>query len=241
MNVGDLFQDLSFGELRNLYLGGEGTGSIIEGDQPRIIYYTNRALTHLFSRFTVKRTFVNLVAVGGRSVYHILPKHAVSDTDPGNAAIRFLEDDLEDPFESGLIKIMSATLLPCEDFPDGLSLVFNASTEGIELTLLAYDKLKFENLKPGMIVSLELQMDHPRLVIPVNEDQEILVPPMLIEALHAKVAAGIFSSMNGEENIGKANIKEAQFEMFAQIIEMKDLTQSSMQDDAASITLKGFR
>ena len=39
MNIEDLFRNLSYGELSNLALSGEGLGTIVESARPKIVMY----------------------------------------------------------------------------------------------------------------------------------------------------------------------------------------------------------
>lgn len=241
MNVGDLFSDLSFGELRNLSLAGSGNGSIDEEDKPRVVYYARRALTRLFSRFVVKRMFIYLVQSAERQTYAITPAHTEYNPDPDNTEERYLLGSAEDPFVDDLIKVLSARIVPCDEFPDGLDLILNGVSDGISAKLLSHNKITFDEPVAGRTIRLELQLDHAKLPLPVDEDALIEIPPILVEALHVKIAAGIYSSMSGEEQANKSTALEMQFEGLCGLIDVKDLTQGSLIDDAGSIRKWGFK
>lgn len=231
MNVGDLFQDLSSGELRNLYMGSEGTGIIKIADRDRVIYFANRTLTRLFSRFVCQKFFLELVQIGGRKIYPIQLKYAVSDATVGNTNPRFLIDSLEAPYPDRLVKIIAVKTIPLDEISEPENITLNDTTSTSAVRLLSFDTLQFDKPVAGQRLMLELQMEHPKLLTPADENQRIEVPPMLVEALHLKIAAGIYGSMNGQENVGKSSLLDAQFEGLVQLIEDQDLLQTTTSDD----------
>ena len=76
MLLEDLYQRLSYGELSNLSIAMEGTGSITEAGQPRIVTYANEALIRLYSTFILRSNSVMIALVDYITMYHLSKRFA---------------------------------------------------------------------------------------------------------------------------------------------------------------------
>lgn len=67
MKLIDLFEDLTFGELSQLHLGGAETQGITVDNRPQVVNHINRGLTALHRRFAIRKetTLVTLEAPAG--------------------------------------------------------------------------------------------------------------------------------------------------------------------------------
>lgn len=215
MNLGDLFQRLSFGELSNLSIGTEGAGSIAESGQNRVASFANAALTDLHSRFALQTDEVTLVMMGGIKRYRLAPAHAVSNTTPNNTAPRWIQDSAAEPFEGRVIRILSITDL---DPPE-----VGSEVPPVEPRALSHDTVFTKAPRAGGHLLVEYQANHPRLVMPADEDQEISLPPLLEEALEVRVAAAVYAGMNGEGHGAKARELLMRYEEICQTVRIEAL------------------
>jgi len=104
MNLQDIFDDLTYGELSQLYMGGdESTGGIREADKPRIISHTKRGLTALYKRFRLKENEVTINLQSTVYTYRLHSDFAVSNTD-STEAVKYL-DDAVDAFTDRVLKV----------------------------------------------------------------------------------------------------------------------------------------
>ena len=71
MNIEDLFTSLSYGELNNLSMSADGSGSIEESKQPQILLYANEGLLRLYGRFLLKENDVLIEMVEHITNYHL--------------------------------------------------------------------------------------------------------------------------------------------------------------------------
>lgn len=243
MKVSEFFAALSYGELSNLSIGTEGTGSIKEADQPKVIGHLNNALTQLYSRFAHKIDYVILRPQADLQRYVLDPAYAVSDTDAANTNPRYLIDTEEDAFLGNLIKIRSILQLPNETLheTEPLDLLINGGHACGTLKTLSWNTLFIETPDTDHDIRLEYQAKHSKLSIPVVLTEEIEVHPLLEEALVVKVASRIFASMLGEENAAKAQRLEAQYEYLSGLVDAKDILQQSSSDAHGKLIARGFR
>jgi hypothetical protein len=107
MNVDQLFQNLSYGELSNLSMGVEGEGAIEEKHQPKIILHANEGLLRLYTRFLLLEKDVLIEQVEHITNYHLLKRFAESNWNPEEEPYAYIKDLGREPFEEDVIKILS--------------------------------------------------------------------------------------------------------------------------------------
>lgn len=69
ITVEDLFQRLSFGELSNLAMAVDATGTIQAARRPQVIHFANEALTRLYSKFLLEEGSTEITVVDGQISY----------------------------------------------------------------------------------------------------------------------------------------------------------------------------
>ena len=106
MNIEDLFRNLSYGELSNLALSVEGSGTIVESARPKIVTYANDALTRLHTRFPLRTKDVLIEMYAHITNYHLLPRFARS-TSPQVEKYPYILDLPLEPFVDEVIQIES--------------------------------------------------------------------------------------------------------------------------------------
>lgn len=230
MNIGDLFERLSQGELSNLAIGMEGAGAISIEEQPKIVRLANAGLAVLHSRFVQRTDLVTIQMQEGVTRYLLSPVHALSNTNPHHTKPRYIIDTAEEPFVGGIIRIMAISDLdPPED-----------DLDPVRARAVGHNTVLVQNPRAGGHLQIEVQSSHPRLSIPVDETEEIVLAPLLEEALEAWVAARIYSGMNGEENLLKARELTARYEELCQMVKIEGLLDEQVTTGSARPRDRGF-
>jgi hypothetical protein len=103
MKLKEIFDQLTYGELSQLSIGGGDLGAIQAKDYDRILAHINLGMTALHKRFNLKESNVLLELQSGRTLYPI--KTAFAVTGKSKEPIRFLKDSLEVPFKDNVHKI----------------------------------------------------------------------------------------------------------------------------------------
>ncbi len=235
MNVGDLFAQLSFGELSNLSIGMEGAGTIIPAMQPSIVNHANNVLTQIYSRFTHNKYYVNLELVADQTKYFIRPAHAVTALPLDNDVPRYILDTEAEPFVHELIKILDIEEAVDTNEDNETNIHLNDTMDADAIRTLSYDTILVPNPVAGIVLILECQVNHlPLTLTTVDLAEEIVLHPLLQDALVAKVASRVYSGMNGEENAAKASRLNAEYEAACQMVNFEDFAQNS----SAAVTKK---
>lgn len=241
MNVGDLLRGLSYGELRHLFVGMSGAGTIADGEKDRLVFLADQALKQIYSRVAHNLHYVTLQTSATRKVYPIRPIHRVSDQSLTNTADRFILDSASDPFTGQLLKIRSVRVMydPTEPDADPTNLLLNDTASG-HVRTVSYDTLRIESPIEGALFELELQMAHVPLTLPADLTQTIEIIPLLEEALFAKVAHSVFAGMGGEESLVKAQNLNNRYEALLANVVMEDLAQQSSSHEDSRLMINGW-
>lgn len=241
MLLSEFFANLSYGELSNLSIGSEGSGQIAPTDQPKIINYTNQALTRLYTRFSHKTDYVTLQLQEGMQRYALTPLHAVSNTDPANTEVRYLLDTAEEPFQDDFLKVVSIIQKAESSLEEDEELTLNDLGNPKSIRTLAYNKILVPFLDPGKLLELEYLVRHPKLVSTISADQQYIeLSPVLYEALEYAVAARIMKNMGGEDAITRSQILYSEYEQICVSAETKDLLQNTSSSASGKFQKGGW-
>ena len=103
MKLKEIFDQLTYGELSQLSIGGGELGAIQAKDYDRILSHINLGLTALHKRFNLKESSVLLELQPGRTLYPI--KSAFAVTSKSREVVRFLKDSVDAPFKDNVHKM----------------------------------------------------------------------------------------------------------------------------------------
>jgi hypothetical protein len=235
MNVQNLFEDLSRGELSNLSLANDGNGTIQVAAQPKILLYANDALLRLYSRFVLKENVVLVQMHEHITFYHLLQKFAVNYvplTAADDEPIRYIRDLPLTPFEGDVLKVLSVfnfdgTQLPLND--DALQeSLFSPQARVLQVPLPVQ----------GKVLSVLYQARHRQLRD--NLEQVIELPDVLSSALTAYVAYKVFSHMGTQDSSVKAQEHLAIYEGICADVVEKDLVSSSISTSNTRFSNRGW-
>lgn len=240
MKISQLFSQLSYGELSNLTVGDDGSGEIADQNHPKLIHHTQQALTNLYSRFAHRKAYVVMKQDELVQKYRIHPLYAVTDTTPNNTAARHIIDTEQSPFTTPIIKILSIRKILEDSTLAEVDLLINDDTRVGAVKTLAYDEIYIREPVQDELLLIEVQLNHPVIALPVDLDYEISLAPVLEEALVLKVAARVFGSMNGQDNMIKAQSLNAAYENVLQMVQFEDLLQNTSTEDHSRFVIGGW-
>lgn len=220
MDVNQLYQNLSFGQLSNLSISEEGNGLILDSKKPKIILYANEALLRLHTRYMLRESDVLVELVDHITHYHLLKKFAESQWQTSGQDFLYIKDLMREPFDEDVIRILAiydsyGQQLPLND-DHALNSCFTPQGNVLQIT------------RPvtGVALSILYQARHPRLSVD-NPDQEIFLPDVLHAALTAFIAYKTYSDMNTQEATAKAQEHLGIYEAICDEVAANDLVSTS--------------
>lgn len=235
MNLADLYQSLSYGELSNLAMAGDANGTIAVSARPRIVHYTNEALLRLYARFLLKEEDLLLEMHEDISLYWLLPRFAVNYVPEGPAdtePVRYILDLPEAPFRGNLIKVLSVF------DSTGCKLPLNDDEQPLSLFTPQANLLQVPHPRPEGGLAVLYQARHPKIQGDLEETIE--VPEILLGALTSYIAYKVFSHMNTQDSTAKAQEHMAVYEAICAEAVEKDLVNTSISSSNARFHQRGW-
>lgn len=104
MKLSEVFEQLSYGELSNLSIGGAQAGVIDESNYPQLISHINLGLLALYKRFPLKENKLTVKLQAGKITYSLNSEYAVNNR-RSRQATRHLIDTVDAPFEDDIFKV----------------------------------------------------------------------------------------------------------------------------------------
>ena len=222
MLLSELFRKLSLGELSNLSISGEGSGTIVEGREPKMIGYVNDALLALYSRFTLREASVLLELVVPRRNYLLDSRYAFSNQSPTPGDDIYIRDSVAKPFLDDVIQITQVV------DGAGRTLPLNNPDNPISVFTPQPTMLQIPKPRTGAIVVVLYKASHPKISLDDDLTAEISLPEVLEPALRAYVAYLTFSHMSTQESMIKAADFMNLYEASCQRVEQSDLVSNTL-------------
>lgn len=233
MKLPDLYRELSYGELSNLALGVEGTGAISEEHQPRIVQFANEALLKLYSRFILKESTVIISAYEHITHYHLLKRFTASRVAETGEQYPYIQDIYNERFHEDVIKILAVYNDQGIDYP------LNDLEDRRSLFTPTSNSLQIPQAKTGVFYNVIYQAKHSPLEFN-DEEEEIILPDVLIPALRAYIAYLVLSPMNTQDSTTKAQEHLNNYMMICEEAIQQDLVNTSISQTNTRFAKRGW-
>ncbi|WP_244832336.1 DUF6682 family protein [Caballeronia sp. TF1N1] len=206
MNINQLFQDLSFGELSTLSLAQDGNGYITDAGKERLIRFANDGMLKLYGRFVLKESELLIEQVEWITNYHLILKFAESQMATGDQDYYYIKDLPAEPFKDDVIRILKVYDV------SGCELKLNDDANPFSLFTPQANVLQVPNPVGGAPLAVTYQAKPAPLVLNEALDQEIELPDVLHAALRNWIAYRCFGQVKTQESMAAAADHLAQFE-----------------------------
>jgi len=243
MKLKEVFDQLTYGELSQLSIGGGEAGVINESNYARVLAHVNLGLTALHKRFLLKEREVMLALQPGRLTYPIHSSFAASNY-KSRETVRYLVDSQSDQFADDIYKI--ERVYTSKGFEMGL----NDKEDPYSLHTPSYSVLQVpaKIVTPTLDVPVELQSatlrivyraGHPHIVMGLSqfapERVNVDIPDSYLEALLLFVASRVHTPTGLTNELNMGNNYSAKYEAECQKLEVYNLRvdQGSQPDRAA--------
>jgi hypothetical protein len=222
MNIAQLYEELSYGELSNHAMSGEGGGTILTERKPQVLLYTNEALFRLHSRFLLRTNDVLIEMLDHITNYHLLNKFAESAWETSVEPFLYIKDLMREPFQDDCIKILEVY----DSF--GCLLTLNDPEKPDSLYTPQHNVLQTPYPEGGKALSVGYQARHPILTKDLPETTVIEIPDVIRGALTAYIAYRVYSAMSSEGSSVTAQEHLGRYETICSEALGMDLVQTSM-------------
>lgn len=249
MQLSELFEQLSQGELSQLKMGGRDDVGIRACDYPKILPHINLGLTELYKRFNLKNSEVVIQQQDQINTYYLETKFAQSSKPAGwtppvmaNDGVYtdpyYIMDSPIQPFTGNVLRIEAVHneigeelyLNQDRQYWKGSDKYWAVSTPSFNSIQVPYPEKENQ-----MIVTYRADHD-PIIMDETSNLQEITVPisPSYLEPLLLYIAARVYSNLSSLEG-NEGNVYTAKYEKSMKQIEQlnlmnKDDTQNAKLD-----------
>ena len=203
MKLQEIFDQLSYGELSQVSIGGAPMGEITEDNYKRVLGHINLGLLALYRRFNLKEGQLLLRLIPGQLEYQIHSSF-VEGNRKSRELVRYLTEDASDPFKDELLKIERVFTELDVELPLNLNGdVYSVKTPSsarlwVPLSIVNRDNSLPEGLRTDTL-RLVYRASHPMLVIPMGLFDptriEIQLPESHLEALLYFISARVNTTM----------------------------------------------
>ena len=215
----DLFDQLAYGELAKISLGGDPTIGILEKDYANIISHINLGLTELYKRFPLKKDEIAIQLEDDMQTYMLHSDYALSNTASAKP-VKYLIDSEESPFTDTVLKIEQVI------DEDGGVLYLDDINQTWSVYSPSYNTIQVPYASSELAVTVTYRADHeriPAIGVDVNT-YDVPIPLSHLEPLLYYIASRIHTTLPTLDGISKGNDYLAKFEAACKKIEDLSLT-----------------
>lgn len=232
MDINSLYEELSYGELSNLSMSGEGSGSIVEEKRPSVIVAANDGLVKLYTRFVLKKKDLVLQQYAHITNYHLIPRFAESQR--GEEDYAYILDLAGEPFTGDVCKVLEVW----SSF--GSELPLNDNTLDNSVFTPQANVLQVPNPVAGAALGVVYQAFHPKLKLD-DPEQEIELPLSLESAFKSYIAYKIYTNIGTQDATAKAQEHLGNYEAQCQLATEKDLVNTSVSETNTRFEKRGWK
>lgn len=218
MLVQTLMSQLSQNEFHNLALSNDGSGSIRQTDQGRVINYINDGLWDLTNRFIFNEKCVTVMQVEDIKRYELITANAVSAND--GTSYPYIRDSVEEPFLGDVLKVLAVW--------DGRGDNRVLNDEGAEKPIFTNIPQTLIVPKPEKDIFLGVYYQPKPILIADNPLQtELNLPEYVYPALRAYVAQKVFMSIGTGDSMRMSQEYQTQYMMYVNDLQAVDKASST--------------
>ncbi len=224
MNLSEVFDQLTYGELAQISIGGGAEGQIDDANYKAMVAHTNLGLTALYKRFPIKENSLMLSVISNKDTYVLTPENATSNNElTGN--IKYILDSIDSPFIGDILKVEKVVN------SYGIELVLNNDGDLRNIKTPTYNTIKFSkdllSDLAGSNVEVVYRANHPIINVGNGafnpENVELELPYSYLEPLLLFIASRINNPMGMTNEFHAGNSYAAKYELACQMLEKTNL------------------
>lgn len=248
MTLQDIFDDLAFGELSQLAIGGADSGTptdieqICEKDRPALIKHINLGLNALYRRFRLAEKSVVIILQENKSSYVLDSRFAITNTQ-SNEPVKYLLD-VNDEFDDTLLKVEEVqgfvSPVGAVDRSGWIPLKLNATNNPHSLrtpsmkTLIVPDDFGMQT--PPEKILVKYRASHPKIDVNLGTyaamEQIIELPSTHLAALLYFVASRVMNPVGMVEEFHSGNSYYAKYDAECRQLEGENFQIDDMEENS---------
>lgn len=247
MKLKEVFDQLTYGELSNLNIGGGEEGEISVTNYPKVVAHINLGLAALYKRFPLKEGRVNIDLVPYQVSYIVHSDYAVGNR-RSRATVKYVHDSIAEPFTDDILKIEKVFTDQGHELELNNSLnpwsVMTPSVNSLRVPeKLVDDKEDSDQYAYDTGLELVYRANHPKIVVAQGVFDptrlELELPITHLEPLLLFVASRVNNPIGMTNEFHAGNSYAAKYEAACQRLEIDNLRVDQGSQDNR-LRRKGF-
>mgnify|MGYP000020553452 CR=1 FL=1 len=221
MFLSEIFDQLTYGELAQVSIGGNGIGVIDPEDYRAIVSHINIGLTDLHTRLPLKQDSVIIQQYDYIQTYYLQYKFAQSNN-ASTESVKYIMDSALKPFRDNVLKVEQVFSEIGEEY------VLNDGNQAFSVYTPQHDAVVIPFTDQNNILSVIFRANHERIVIGDGFNPgttAISIPQYLVEPLITYVAARILTGM-GSNYVNEAALLMSKYQLLVRQAETYGLVNS---------------
>ena len=230
MNLKEIFDQLTYGELSQISIGGGAAGQIRPADHAKLVAHTNLGLTALYKRFNLKMGRFTLELQPGLTTYQLNSQFCQSNT-RSKQPLKYI-DDAAMPFKDSLLKVEYVFAETGFEFSVNNPVdIYSMNTPTQRVLTVPADIVARKDTLPEDMKTSTLEIvfrdNHPKILTDDGEiepeEVQLELPETHVDALLYYIASRVHTpaGIGGEDNTG--NLYYQKYEIACQELENQNL------------------
>jgi hypothetical protein len=234
MELQSIFDNLTYGELRQVSLGGYKEGGVQEKDYQELVQHINMAMTELYTRFPINEKEFMLYTLEGKTVYDINTKYSFS-ADPQEEDW-YIQDTVDDPFMDDILRING--VFNCA----GIELPINDEFSCDSVFLPSFRSIQIPFAKGNEEFCFVYRARPTKIspALPLDLTQDVYLPEVLLEPLLTYIEYRVHKSRGGEAGLAQAGVAKRHFEELCAQIEVRNVLNNANNTTNIKFELNGW-
>lgn len=232
MQLSTIFEALTFGELKQLSIGGAEEDGIYPTHSKEVLGHLNLAMLNLYSRFPLNEKILQVRTQEDKYNYLLTSAFAESQNVEG-----YIIDTVDEPFTDDILRINSAFA------EDESELTINDENAEKPLFIPSFNSIKIPNAVADENYFIIYRVKPATIVIPDGSnpsDVDVPLPETLLEALLTYVSARAQNARGGDKGKQEGLIAMQQYEQMCKDIELRNVLNNSHSNGNRKHELNGW-
>ena len=232
MKLSTIFDALTYGELKQLSIGGVEDEGIFPQYSNEVLIHINLALVNLYNKFPLEEKEIKLRIQADKVKYLLTSEFTTTNNIDG-----YIEDSYDDLFTEDILRINAV----CD--AEGSQIPVNDEHSFSSVFLPAYNTIKFPYAVVDEVYTLVYRVRPAPIVIPSGltpADVEVPLPDVLLEALLTYVSSRAQNARGGDTGVQEGMVAMQQYEQMCKELEVNNTFNSSLNTSNLKLDINGW-
>lgn len=232
MQLSTIFDALTYGELKQLSMGGAEEEGIFPKHSSEVLAHLNLGLLSLYSKFPLQEKQLVLRTNIGQTKYLLTSANAVTQDPSG-----YILDSVDEPFEDDILRINAVFDQAGNEVSINDEHTFNS------IFLPTYNTVQIPYTTGLEDYFFIYRVAPPKVSIPngnTPEDVQVEIPEVLLEPLLTYISARAHNARGGDKGKQEGAFAMQQYEQMCKELDARNVFNNSLTNGNRKVELNGW-